>query len=260
MALRINTNVSALNAHAQLLKSESAQNSSMAKLSSGYRINNAGDDASGLVIANGLRANIRALNVAAQNTIQGKSDLAVFEGNANQIENILERMKEVAAKGGAAGSTALAASDAELATLKTEIDRIAGSGGVTAAQTITIQVGADATTNSQVEVGVGAMDTTGLGLTGTLSGVASLQDITDAIDTIGGILGEIGAGMNRLEYTYNNLQTQIVNFSASESAIRDVDMASEMVNFTKSQIMMQAGTAMLAQANTSSQNILSLFR
>ena len=258
MALRINTNVAALNAHAQLLRTESLLNSSMAKLSSGYRINNAVDDASGLVIANQLRANIRALNVAAQNTIQGRSSLGSYEGNANQIEGILERMKEVAAKGGS--GTALAASDAELATLKLEIDRIAGSGGVTTAQTITFQVGADASVNSQVAVTVGAMSTTALGLSGTLSGIGSLAVISTAIDNIGSILGEIGAGMNRLDVTYSNLQTEIVNKSAAESAIRDVDMASEMVNFTKSQIMMQAGTAMLAQANNSSQNILALFQ
>jgi flagellin len=167
-------------------------------------------------------------------------------------------MKEVAAKGGS--GTALAASDAELATLKLEIDRIAGSGGVTTAQTITFQVGADASVNSQVAVTVGAMSTTALGISGTLSGIASLASISAAIDTIGSTLGAIGAGMNRLDVTYSNLQTEIVNKSAAESAIRDVDMASEMVNFTKSQIMMQAGTAMLAQANNSSQNILALFQ
>jgi flagellin len=253
MALRINTNVSALNAHAQLLKSEAAQSSSMAKLSSGLRINTAGDDAAGLVVANGLRANIRALNVAAQNTTQGKAGLAVSEGNANQIEGILERMKELATKG---SSTA---TDAEFVTLKLEIDRIAGPGA--GAMTASVQVGSDASTYSQIEVTVAAMDTAALGLTSvTTAGTAAITAVTAAIDTIGDVLGTIGAGMNRLDYTYNNLQTQIVNYSASESAIRDVDMASEMVNFTKSQIMMQAGTAMLAQANTTSQNILTLFR
>jgi flagellin len=254
MALRINTNVAAMNAHAQLLATEAKQSSSMAKLSSGSRINTAADDASGLVVANGLRADIRALNVAAQNTTQGKAGLAITEGKANQIEGILERMKELANKG---SSTA---TDAEFVTLKSEIDRIAGAGG--GGYTSTFQVGADASTFSQISVTVGAMDTAALGLTAiTTAGTVALTAVTTAITaTMGAISGAIGAAMNRLDYTYSNLQTQIVNTSASESAIRDVDMAEEMVNFTKSQVMMQAGTAMLAQANTSSQNILTLFR
>jgi flagellin len=254
MALRINTNVAALNAHRQLLGTEAKMNSSMAKLSSGYRINTAGDDAAGLVQANRLRADVKALTVAAQNTIQGKANLSVAEGNANQIEGILERMKELANKGTSTET------DAEFVKMKDEIDRIAGSAGA-AAQTFSIQVGADATTYSQVSVSVGAMNIAALSLTAiTTAGTTALTAVTTAIDTIGGILGNIGAGMNRLDYTYSNLQAQIENYSASESAIRDVDMASEMVSFTKSQILMQAGTAMLAQANTSNQNVLSLFR
>lgn len=257
MALRINTNVAALNAHRQLLGTETKLNSSMAKLSSGYRINNAGDDASGLVQANRMRADIRALNVASQNTVQGKSSLAIKEGTANQIESILERMKEISNKDATGSSTA---TNAEFLKLKDEINRIAAAGSTTASSTMTIQVGSDAETWSSVAVTVGAMDCTALGLTAvTTAGSVALTAVTTAIDTIGGVLGDIGAGMNRLEYTYSNLQVQIENYSASESAIRDVDMASEMVNFTKSQILLQAGTAMLAQANMSSQGVLSLF-
>ena len=249
MALRINTNVAALNAHRQLLGTETKLNSSMQKLSSGYRINSAGDDASGLVQANTLRANVRSLNVAAQNTIQGKAGLAIFEGDANTIESILERMKELCVKGTSTES------QAEMDQLALEITRIAdssqGSSGA-------IQVGIDATDASSITTTVAAMDATTLGVNAITVGTAAIATIDTAIDTIGGILGNIGAGMNRLEYTYANLQTQIENLSASESAIRDVDMAAEMVNFTKSQIMLQAGTAMLAQANMSSQGVLSL--
>ena len=249
MALRINTNVAALNAHRQLLGTESSMNKSMQKLSSGYRINTAGDDASGLVQANQLRANVRSLTVAAQNTIQGRAGLAIYEGDANTIESILERMKELCVKGNSTES------QAELDELALEITRIAdssqGSDGA-------IQVGIDATTASQISTTVGAMDAATLGVDSLTVGTAAISTIDTAIDTIGGILGDIGAGMNRLDYTYSNLQSQIENLSASESVIRDVDMASEMVNFTKSQILLQAGTAMLAQANMSSQVVLSL--
>jgi flagellin len=255
MSLRINTNIAALNAHAQLVLSDKAQSTSMAKLSSGYRINNAGDDASGLARANTLRANVKALNVASQNTVEGKAGLSIFEGQANQIEGILERMKELATKDGG-GSAATAEFDKMIA----EIDRIAEAGGTNAANTVTIQVGVTADAFSQVSVAIAAMSSSALSVNTATASTASLAAINTAIDTVSGILGDIGAGMNRLDFTYNNLQTLIVNTSAQESSIRDVDMAAEMVNFTKSQIMMQAGTAMLAQANTSSQNILTLFR
>ncbi|HPR03494.1 MAG TPA: flagellin, partial [Deltaproteobacteria bacterium] len=252
MALRINTNVAALNAHRQLLLTEVGMNKSMQKLSSGYRINNAGDDASGLVQANALRSDVRAAKVAAQNTIQGKASLAIHEGTANTIEGILERMKELLMKQEASGSTAEAATNSELAALQAEIGRIG-----TSVSAQTFEVGIDGST-----ITVEAFDMTETGVLGsgvTVTTATATSVIDAAIATIGGYLANIGAGMNRLEFTYANLQTQIENLSASESAIRDTDMAAEMVNFTKSQIMLQAGTAMLAQANMASQVVLSLF-
>jgi flagellin len=146
---------------------------------------------------------------------------------------------------------------AEFGQLIEEINRIAGStpgaGGA-------VQVGTDASTNSTITVTVGTMTCSGLGLTATTAVAGSIANIIVAQGALNTIVGNIGAGMNRLDFAYNNLQTQIVNVSAQESAIRDVDMAEEMVNYTKGQIMMQAGTAMLAQANQSSQGILSLFQ
>ena len=262
MSLTINTNVAALNAHNNLLNTDSALSKSMQKLSSGYRINSASDDAAGLAVANNLRSSVRSLTVAAQNTTEANAGLAITEGSANQIESILERMNELATE--AANGTGNAADQAEFSTLQSEIDRIAGStpggGG-------TFQVGDSAASTSQITVTIGAMDTTALNLTTTAVNVsdvthatAAITAINSAINTLNTTLGSIGAGMNRLTYTYNNLQTQIVNMSAQESAIRDVDMASEMTNFTKNQILEQAGTAMLAQANSSSQNILTLFK
>ena len=229
MALRINTNVAALNSHRQLLGTESAMNKSMQKLSSGYRINNAGDDASGLVQANGLRADIRILKVESQTTLQSRADLGIQEGDVNTIENILERMSELSAKGASTGGE----TEAEWASLAGEIDRIAAAGG------------ASVTGLTSSALGVAAY-------------TATTATVTTAIDTVGATLGDIGAEMNRLDFTYANQQTKIENLSASESAIRDVDMAEEMVNFTKNQILLQAGTAMLAQANMSSQVVLSL--
>jgi flagellin len=250
MALRINTNVAALNAHAQLIKTEAAQSSSMGKLSSGYRIATAGDDASGLATANGLRSKVRSLEAAAQNTVSAKAGLSIADGTANQIELILERMTTICTSGGSQA-------DAEMTQLRNEIDRIAASSPAAGGA---IQVGTDAATYSTITVTVGSMSCAGLGLTATTAVAGSIANIQVAQGALNTIVGTIGAGMNRLEFAYNNLQTQIVNVSAQESAIRDVDMASEMVNFTKSQIMMQAGTAMLAQANSSSQSILSLFQ
>ena len=227
MALRINTNVAALNAHRQLLNTEVQMNKSMQKLSSGYRINNAGDDASGLVQANSLRTAVRVLRVEAQNTLQQRASLSIQEGDVNTVENIVERMAELIAKGDDTGGE----TEAEFDALATAIDAISSASGMA--------------TISSASLGV---DTYSVGM-----------DTSAALDDLGSILGDIGAEMNTLDFTYANLQTKIENTSAQESAIRDVDMADEMVNFTKSQIMLQAGFAMMAQANMSSQGVLSLF-
>lgn len=274
MALRINTNVAAINAHRQLLGTEAKLNSSMEKLSSGYRINRASDDAAGLAIANRLRAGVKSLTVASRNVTEGKSLLAVAEGSANQIESILERMKELATQAASAnaGDDVDKLQD-EFSTLIEEIDRIADDTNYQGDLLLdgsfagTFQVGAaDSGTrsgSSQLTISITqGLSSTDLGVNAediSTDADGAIAAIDAAIDDVGTALGSIGAGMNRLDYTYSNLQVQIENFSASESVIRDVDMASEMVTFTKSQILLQAGTAMLAQANMSSQGVLSLF-
>ena len=282
MALRINTNIAAINAHRQLLGTEAKLGLSMEKLSSGFRINRAADDAAGLAIANRLRTNIRSLTVASRNVTEGKALLQIAEGSANQIESILERMKELATQ--AASSNAGLDGDkldAEFQSLKDEIDRIVDDTEYQGTPLLdgdfigTFQVGSSTSAefhgssqiNIQINVGGAAgtgLDTAGLGISASAiddadGADAALAAIDDAIDHLAEVLGNIGAAMNRLDYTYSNLQVQIENFSASESVIRDVDMASEMVNFTKNQILLQAGTAMLAQANMSTQVVLSLF-
>jgi flagellin len=277
MALRINTNVAALNAHRQLLGTEASMNKSMEKLSSGYRINRAADDAAGLAIANRLRTNVRSLTVASRNVTEGKSMLQIAEGSASQIESILERMKELATQ--AASTNAAGDSDkldSEFQSLIDEIDRIAGDTNYQGTKLLdgdfagTFQVGsASADTsdgNSQISISITGLDSATLEVDDLSIDAtdgdpdAALDAIDEAINTLSGVLGDIGAAMNRLDYTYSNLQVQIENFSAAESAIRDVDMASEMVSFTKTQILLQAGTAMLAQANSSNQVVLSLFQ
>jgi flagellin len=260
MSLTINTNVAALQAHNNLLNTDSALSSSMEKLSSGYRINNASDDAAGLSIANTLRSNISSLTVASQNTTEANAGLSIAQGAATQIESILERMKELATE--AANGDGGTAENQEFTQLQAEITRIVAS---TPSAGGTFQVGDDASTASQITVAVTSMDLGTLGLTtttvtGTANAQAAITAVTSAINTVDNNLAAIGAGQNRLTYAYNNLQTEIVNMSSQESAIRDVDMASEMTNFTKNQILEQAGTAMLAQANSSSQNILTLFK
>jgi len=282
MALRINTNVAAINAHRQLLGTEAKLGLSMEKLSSGFRINRAADDAAGLAIANRLRTNIRSLTVASRNVTEGKALLQIAEGSANQIEGILERMKELATQAASANAGLDGDKlDAEFQSLKDEIDRIVNDTNYQGTLLLdgdfagTFQVGSSTSSEFQgssqinIEINVGGvagtgLNTAGLGISASAvdnadSADAALAAIDDAIDHLAEVLGNIGAGMNRLDYTYSNLQVQIENFSASESVIRDVDMASEMVNFTKNQILLQAGTAMLAQANMSTQVVLSLF-
>ncbi|HOO36940.1 MAG TPA: flagellin [Deltaproteobacteria bacterium] len=271
MALRINTNVAAINSHRQLLGTESKLNASMEKLSSGYRINRASDDAAGLAIANRLRTNVRSLTVASRNVSEGKALLAIAEGSANQIEGILERMKELATQAASANASSDTAKiDAEFDKLAEEITRISGdtkyqgTALLSSAYTGTFQVGSENATTSQIVVTTSALTLSGLGLSSAgLDSMTNAQSaitlIDSAIDTLATTLGNIGAGMNRLDYTYSNLQVEIENFSAAESTIRDVDMASEMVTYTKNSILLQAGTAMLAQANMSTQGVLSLF-
>ena len=269
MALRINTNVAAINAHRQLLAPKQNSVLSMEKLSSGFRINRASDDAAGLAIANRLRVNVRSHCLKKRGRREVPAQIA--EGSANQIEGILERMKELATQAASENArTDLDKLDAEYQSLIDEIDRIVedseyqGTALLDGTFSGTFQVGSgDVAAADQLNITIGELSSTGLNIAAALTtaanAVTAIGEIDDAIDDLSVVLGDIGAAMNRLDFTYSNLQVQIENFSASESVIRDVDMASEMVNFTKNQILLQAGTAMLAQANMSSQGVLSLF-
>ncbi|MBW2036276.1 MAG: flagellin [Deltaproteobacteria bacterium] len=374
MGLRIQTNVAALNAHRQLGISDANLSKSLERLSSGYRINKAADDAAGLAIAGKLRVNVKSYVKASENTAQAIAMVQVAEGAMDQIENIVNRLKELATQAASANTDTDGRSrlNDEFTTLKNEIDRIANStkyGGTdlihgtfgakvddmtsnvaskgiagtssidvsahigdsdaaftihdtadntitltngtitqtvtlsdTGAQTINfdklgvkvtvdnayddnselnnvaftctndtqyIQVGTTNDSNDYIAMTMGNMDTDqnyggGSALSGwSISTVTAAQNALNSIDAaiayVAQKRGDLGAIQNRLGYAAANLATTIENTQAAESTIRDVDMAAEMTSFTKNQILLQAGTAMLAQANMAPQQVLALF-
>ncbi|HRR40690.1 MAG TPA: flagellin [Syntrophales bacterium] len=369
MGLRIQNNIAAMNAHRQLTITDAALAKSQERLSSGYRINRAADDAAGLSISQSFRADIASYKVASRNTSEANSLLQVAEGAVDQIGNMLTRLKELATQAASANAGSnLDKINAEGNKLLDEINRIAqsteyagtkllngtfgvtvdggtltaskglagvtglqsgitytvvsstaGTGSITISATLAsgrvsetvygvtapgtgqtgevafnglgltlkinehfngssdgtivastatasvFQVGAKNTANDQIGILLGSTTTSELGLSkDKLDTAAEAQSFLTTVDTAIGKLntmrGEIGAAQNRLSYAGANLATIIENVQAAESVIRDVDMADEMTSFTKNQILLQAGTAMLAQANMAPQQILSLFK
>ncbi len=375
MSLRIQNNIAALNTHRQLQISDLALSKSLERLSSGFRINRAGDDAAGLSVSMRFRAQIRSLQQASRNAAEGNSLLQVAEGGAEQIASILQRMKELATQAASANTTSNDRTniESEISTLETEIDRIAGStkygsstlldgtfgstsvsvfgplsntndivtvdvsaasalasytvtiattataktisivevGGAAATETVTVafntisagntqtlvfsnqgirlmvnsdfdsssnsasgtmntgvlgqstfQVGNENTTDHRIAFSIGDMTTGTAGLdvdvtVNTQTGAQSaLTTIDNAIDTLANRRADIGVTQNRFGFTIANLATSVENLTASESIIRDADIAFETVAFTKNQILLQAGVAMLAQANLAPQALL----
>jgi flagellin len=273
MALRINTNIAALNAHRLLTETDNRMGQSVERLSSGLRINHAKDDVAGLSIANNLRMEVRGLQVAQRNVTQGTALLQMAEGGANQIESIIERLKELATSAASSNvdDTGRASLNSEAGKLLAEIDRIANDTkyGSTAllngTLSMTFQIGsANVSMEDQVSINTStSLLSTNIGL-GAITLVSlsyaqtAIASINASLASVNAVLGEIGAAQSRLSYASSNLAVSIENIAASQSAIRDVDMAEEMVTFTKNQILLQAGTAMLAQANMMPQNVLSL--
>ncbi len=255
--MRINTNVGAINASKNLFVNNMASENSMRKLSSGLRISRAADDAAGLSIANKLRAQSRSLTQAASNAEQGNAMLQIAEGAAQTIQRIIERQKELIVQRDSTGnnSTVSATLGTEIATLQTESARILADAdfqGASVFASLTFQV-SDQTANGQVTVGAS------LTLT-ALTATSTLANADTALDAVNSTLASIGAGQNVLDYTVQNLKSAVVNVRAAESTIRDVDMAEEMANFTKNNILKEAATAMLSQANQSGQGVLQLLR
>jgi len=277
MALRINTNIAAMNSHRVLTSNDTMLNKSLEKLSSGLRINTAADDAAGLAISQKMLGQVRGLDQAQRNAQDGISMLQTAEGGLSETQNILQRMRELAVQG---ANDTLTAADRqnikdELDQLSGEIDRISKGtdfntisllgGGTIATSGITFQIGANA--GNTVNISISTANTSALTVgTGALSvdtaanASTTISNIDTALATISTSRGKIGAYINRLQHTINNLSIQGENINAAKSRIQDLDMAKEVVHMSKAQILSQSATSMLAQANQSSQGVLSLLR
>src|SRR3954463_13681109 len=269
MSLRINSNIEAFNAHRQLAATSDRASKSMERLSSGYRINRAADDAAGLAISEKLRGQIGGLGQAQRNAQDAVSLVQTAEGSLNEVHSMLQRVRELAVqyKNGSLSTSDQTAITSEVGQLQSEIQRIGNSAEfnniklLNAAVTVTFQVGADDGQTISVTTSTlygGSVSTLAFQLTPT--GTQDITEIDTAIDNVSSLRAGFGSVQNRLEHTLNDLSTYHENRVASESRIRDVDMASEMVNFTKLQILQQAGVAMLAQAQQSPQSVLALLQ
>ncbi len=270
MGLRINQNIAALNAYRNLSVTDGQMSKSLEKLSSGFRINRAADDAAGLAISEGLRSQVGGLKAAVRNAQDGVSVVQTAEGALTEVHSMLQRVRDLAVQynNGTLSTSDKAAITAEVAQLCNQISAIGqntkfnGISLLTGSSTISFQVGAeDGQTISTTAVdlfGSGKKVDSGVF---TFSGTTvTLASIDTAITNVSAARSDLGAVQNRLEHTINNLATYQENLQASESRIRDVDMAAQMVEYTKYQILQQAGTSMLAQANSAPQGVLSLLR
>lgn len=274
MGLRINQNIAAQNAYRNLSVTDGQMSKSLEKLSSGFRINRAADDAAGLAISEGLRSQVGGLKTAVRNAQDGVSVVQTAEGALTEVHAILQRARDlqVQAANGSNNTDSLAAINSELNTLSEEITAIGtrtnfnGVDLLDGATTLTFQVGANSSDTLDVDLtgvdlaAAAAALTTAATANATAGDTAQIDLINDQITAISTARADMGASQNRLEHTINSLSVAVENLSASESRIRDTDMAQEMVSFTRSQILSQAGTAMLAQANQAPQNVLQLLR
>ncbi len=271
--MRINQNISAFNAYRNLAGTNGQMSESLEKLSSGFRINRAADDASGLVKSESLRAEINGSAQATRNAQDGISFVQTAEGALNEVHAILQRMRTLAVDASNTATTDGAAQQAEVNELLAELDAI-GSRTTFAGTTVftdystsnlIFHVGPNGSAPNQLsmdfDISLGSVDVFGANLANvslTSGASAAIGAIDDAIASVSSVRSTLGATQNRLEHTIANLQVTQENLMASESRIRDADMAQEMVAFTRHQIMTQAGTSMLAQANQSPQSVLSL--
>ncbi|MFC6465699.1 flagellin [Marinilactibacillus sp. GCM10026970] len=282
--MRINTNTAAMNTYSRLTSANGAKSNSLAKLSSGLRINKAGDDAAGLSISEKMKNQISGLNQATRNAQDGISLIQTAEGALNETHSILNRMRDLSVQAGNGTNSAddLSAIQDELTALTTEIDRIAETTQFNTkkllsseSEDVTLQIGANTSDEDKITVSLKDMSSTGLeiaaedielvdasdvdNITVNADAANALTDKLDAaITTVSKQRSELGATQNRLDHTINNLTTTKENLAEANSRIRDVDMAEEMMSFTKSNILSQASTAMLAQANQMPQGVLQL--
>jgi len=253
----INHNIQAVNTHRNMGLNSAAASKNMEKLSSGLRINRAADDAAGLSISEKMRGQIRGLEQAQRNVQDGISFAQTAEGAMNEVSSMLGRMKElnVQKENGTYGSGDKANINSELDALGDQIDSIMTNtkfNGINITSTVSVQ--AD---DASFKISITGVSTSGFA---GLSNGTALSSVSKAIEKVATQRANLGAVQNRLEYTSNNLGTTVENLTASESRIRDTDMAKEMVALSKNNILLQASQSMLAQANQSPQGVLSLLR
>ena len=285
MAVRIFNNIPSLNAQRILGINNNRLAQSVERISSGIRINRGSDDAAGLAISEGLRSDIRALRQAVRNANDGVSLINVTEGALNEQSGILIRLRELASQAatGTVGSTERATIQLEFTALRNELDRISqttefngqklveGSlaSTVTSTNHILIQVGLDSTSHSRINLNtegdLGAMTSTGLSIhelsvTSADAALTALEQVNTSIGTLTAGRGKIGAVQNRLIRTISTISIAVENLSAAESAIRDADIAEEVALLTRNQILVQAATAMVGQANLIPQSVLQLLQ
>ncbi|WP_336921766.1 flagellin N-terminal helical domain-containing protein [Aquipuribacter sp. SD81] len=275
MGLQINNNIAAFNSYRNLSVNQGNMEKSLEKLSSGLRINRAADDAAGLAISEGLRSQVGGLKQAVRNAQDGISVVQTAEGALQEVHSILQRGRDlqVQAANGSNNQDSLDAINAELTALASEIGAISTRTNFNGVQlldgtaNLNFQTGARSTEQLNVDLttidltaAAGVLTAAAGANTGGVGSTADINLISAQITAISAERGNLGASQNRLESTIKSLNVAVENLTASESRIRDTDMALEMVSFTKSQILSQAGTAMLAQANQAPQGVLQLLR
>lgn len=266
-------NLRAMNSNRMLGLTAASQSKSTERLSSGYKINRAADDAAGLAISEKMRRQIRGLTQATANAQDGISMVQTAEGALNEVHDMLQRMNELAVKAatGTEQSEDRSYINQEVTALKAEIDRVAATTTfnelnlLNADATFSLQVGSESASVNQIDVTVAAMNTTGLSINGTTvdtvaNAKTAIDSVKKAITALNKQRSDLGAQQNRLEHTVNNLNNVVENTTSAESAIRDTDMATEMVKYANNNILAQAGQAMLAQSNQANQGVLSLLQ
>ena len=277
MSLRINQNIDALNSYRNLSVTQGQMSKSLEKLSSGFRINRAADDAAGLAISEGLRAQVGGLKVAVRNAQDGVSVVQTAEGALTEVHSILQRVRDLTVQAANVGSN----NDDSLGAIQSEITEMGSALTDIASRTefngtklldgtnasLTFQVGSnsgDSLTVNLTDISAVATAVSGISVgtvaNATANAAGAITTVDTQISSVSTARATLGASQNRFEHTINSLNVAVENLTASESRIRDTDMASEMVNFTRANILSQAGTAMLAQANSAPQSVLQLLR
>mgnify|MGYP003960093353 FL=1 len=285
MAIRIFNNIASTNAQRLLGENNDRLSQSVERISSGIRINRASDDAAGLAISEGLRSDIRALRQAGRNANDGISLINITEGALNEQGSMLIRLRELASQAatGTTGSTERATIQLEFNSLRNEIDRITNTtefngqklidgslaSSIASTSQVFIQIGIDSNANSRINlneqmnikaVTASALSIDTLSVTTSTDALTALEGISEAISTVTATRGQVGAVQNRLMRSISNLSISVENLSAAESQIRDADIAEEVALLTRNQIMVQASTAMVGQANLIPQSVLQLLQ